>query len=97
MTDDPVNSRVGSQRFHLTLADQLLHGAGHVRDRHVRAQDARRLMAGEGLDAGEAAFRVRYASQSQFGREYRRMFGESPHRDVAALKVETTPASHDGV
>ena len=65
--------------------------------KRLRLQEARRLMAGEGLDAGEAAFRVGYESQSQFGREYRRMFGDSPRRDVAALRVEATPASHAGV
>jgi AraC-like DNA-binding protein len=53
--------------------------------KRLRLQEARRLMAGEGLDAGEAGFRVGYESPSQFGREYRRMFGESPRRDVASL------------
>jgi len=57
----------------------------------------RRLMLGEGLDAGEAAFRVGYESPSQFGREYRRMFGTSPRRDVVALKVEATPAKKPGL
>jgi AraC-like DNA-binding protein len=53
--------------------------------KRLRLQEARRLMAGKGLDAGEAAFRVGYESQSQFGREYRRMFGATPRRDVASL------------
>lgn len=61
--------------------------------KRLRLQEARRLMAGEGLDAGEAAFRVGHESQSQFGREYRRMFGESPRRDVASLKLEAQPAT----
>jgi AraC-like DNA-binding protein len=56
--------------------------------KRLRLQEARRLMIGEGLDAAEAAFRVGYESPSQFGREYRRMFGAPPHRDVSALKVE---------
>jgi AraC-like DNA-binding protein len=56
--------------------------------KRLRLQEARRLMLGEGLDAAEAAFRVGYESPSQFGREYRRMFGAPPRRDVAALKVE---------
>jgi AraC-like DNA-binding protein len=50
------------------------------------------LTLGEGLDAGEAAFRVGYESPSQFGREYRRMFGAPPRRDVAAVQVEAQPA-----
>ena len=62
-----------------------------------RLQEARRLMVGEGLDAGEAAFRVGYESPSQFGREYRRMFGAPPKQDVAALKGDARPASYAGV
>jgi AraC-like DNA-binding protein len=55
--------------------------------KRLRLQEARRLLLGEGLDAAEAAFRVGYESPSQFSREYRRMFGAPPRRDVAALKV----------
>jgi len=65
--------------------------------KRLRLQEARRLMAGEGLDAGEAAFRVGYESQSQFGREYRRQFGESPRRDIAALKAEAPPSEKSGL
>lgn len=53
----------------------------------LRLHEARRLMLGTGIDAAEAAFRVGYESPSQFSREYRRMFGTSPRRDVATLKV----------
>jgi AraC-like DNA-binding protein len=53
----------------------------------LRLQEARRLMLGEGLDAASASFRVGYESPSQFSREYRRMFGTPPRRDVVALKV----------
>jgi AraC-like DNA-binding protein len=55
--------------------------------KRLRLQEARRLMLGEGLDAAEAAFRVGYESPSQFGREYRRLFGKSPRRDVAMLQA----------
>lgn len=55
--------------------------------KRLRLQEARRLMLSEGLDAGEAAFRVGYESPSQFSREYRRMFGAPPRQDVAALLV----------
>lgn len=60
--------------------------------KRLRLQEARRLMLGEGIEAGEAAFRVGYESQSQFGREYLRMFGNPPRRDVDAIKAEATPA-----
>ena len=42
---------------------------------------------------GEAAFRVGYESPSQFGREYRRLFGSPPRRDVAVLRLESQPTS----
>lgn len=57
--------------------------------KRLRLQEARRLMLGQGLAAGETAFRVGYESPSQFGREYRRMFGSPPRQDVVALKAET--------
>lgn len=53
--------------------------------KQLRLQEARRLlMAGE-VDAGTAAFRVGYESPSQFSREYRRMFGAPPIRDIRKL------------
>ena len=56
--------------------------------KRLRLQEARRLMLGVGLDAAEAAFRVGFESPSQFGREYRRMFGAPPRQDVSAIKAE---------
>jgi AraC-like DNA-binding protein len=63
----------------------------------LRLHEARRLMLGKGLDAAEAAFRVGYESPSQFSREYHRMFGAPPRRDVAALKLDAQPASSSAV
>jgi AraC-like DNA-binding protein len=54
--------------------------------KHLRLQEARRLMWAEGLDATRAAFRVGYESSSQFCREYRRLFGAPPLRDVTKLR-----------
>jgi AraC-like DNA-binding protein len=65
--------------------------------KRLRLQEARRLMIGKGLDAAEAAFRVGYESASQFGREYRRMFGNSPRRDIAALTTEAQRSEKSGV
>jgi AraC-like DNA-binding protein len=61
--------------------------------KRLRLQEARRLMLGEGIDAAEAAFRVGYESRSQFGREYLRMFGASPRRDVDSLKCDAQAAT----
>src|SRR5947209_14292107 len=56
--------------------------------KRIRLDQARRLMAHEGRNAGTAARAVGYESPSQFSREYRRMFGVPPRQDVAALKVK---------
>ncbi|MHB1134089.1 MAG: AraC family transcriptional regulator [Chloroflexota bacterium] len=52
----------------------------------LRLNQARRLMLTERLDAATAGFRVGYESASQFSREYRRLFGTSPSRDIASLR-----------
>lgn len=54
--------------------------------KHLRLQEARRLMLVEQLDATRAAFQVGYESSSQFNREYSRLFGDPPLRDVARLR-----------
>jgi AraC-like DNA-binding protein len=43
-------------------------------------------MLNEHLDVSSAAFKVGYESPSQFSREYRRLFGVPPKRDIAALR-----------
>lgn len=55
--------------------------------KQTRLHKARALLVDEEITAQEAARRVGYASASQFGREYRRMFGVSPAADRAALSV----------
>jgi len=40
----------------------------------------------DGLDATSAAYEVGYESVSQFSREYSRVFGQPPMRDVKALR-----------
>jgi AraC-like DNA-binding protein len=54
--------------------------------KRLRLQEARRLMLGEAVDAGMAGYRVGYESASQFSREYRRLFGDSPRRDMVRLR-----------
>lgn len=40
----------------------------------------------DGLDATSAAYEVGYESSSQFSREYCRLFGQLPIRDIKALR-----------
>jgi AraC-like DNA-binding protein len=52
----------------------------------LRLHAARERMLVDGLDAASAAFEVGYESASQFNREYSRLFGQPPRRDVQALR-----------
>ncbi|MGV6871802.1 AraC family transcriptional regulator N-terminal domain-containing protein [Pseudochelatococcus sp. B33] len=54
--------------------------------KHLRLHEARRLLLAEEVDAGTAALHVGYESATQFNREYRRLFGAPPIRDVKALR-----------
>jgi AraC-like DNA-binding protein len=55
--------------------------------KQLRLHEARRRMLVDGLDAGRAAFEVGYESASQFNREYSRIFGQPPMRNVRALRA----------
>jgi AraC-like DNA-binding protein len=54
--------------------------------KQLRLLEARRLMASDAANVETAAFQVGYESASQFSREYSRMFGRSPRRDIASLR-----------
>ncbi len=51
----------------------------------IRLNEARRLMLVEDFDAGSASFEVGYESPTQFNREYKRMFGNPPAKDVKQI------------
>lgn len=52
----------------------------------LRLNEARRLMLTERLDATGAAIQVGYESPTQFSREYSRLFGAPPLRDIKNLR-----------
>lgn len=58
--------------------------------KHLRLHEARRLLLEGEMDAGTAALDVGYESATQFNREYRRLFGAPPIRDVKSLRSHTT-------
>lgn len=58
--------------------------------KQLRLQEARRLMLGEGLDAASAGYRVGYDDASYFNREYKKLFGEPPVRDIGRLRETAT-------
>ena len=55
----------------------------------LRLNEARRLMLTEHQDATTAAVHVGYESPSQFTREYGRLFGAPPLRDITTLREMT--------
>jgi AraC-like DNA-binding protein len=58
----------------------------------LRLNEAKRLMLNEHLDVSSAAFKVGYESPSQFSREYSRLFGVPPKRDIAELREQANGA-----
>jgi AraC-like DNA-binding protein len=57
--------------------------------KRLRLTEARHLLLTESADATSAAYRVGYQSVSQFSREYARMFGAPPIRDIEGLRGVT--------
>jgi AraC-like DNA-binding protein len=55
--------------------------------KQLRLLEARRLMLAENADAANAAYQVGYESPSQFSREYSRMFGAPPIKDIERLRL----------
>lgn len=56
--------------------------------KQLRLQAARHLMLSENVDASSAGGLVGYESSSQFSREYSRLFGEPPQRDIKRMRFQ---------
>ncbi|WP_298438225.1 AraC family transcriptional regulator [Geobacter sp.] len=83
-----AQARMSSSTFHhhfrsMTALSPLQY------QKQLRLQEARRLMLAERLDAATAGFQVGYESPSQFSREYSRLFGAPPLRDITNLRQMT--------
>lgn len=61
--------------------------------KQLRLIEARRLMLADGETISNAAYAVGYESVSQFTREYGRMFGLPPARDMKAARTRMQPAA----
>ena len=48
-------------------------------------------MLADDVDAATVAFEVGYESASQFNREYSRLFGQPPVRDIRMLRSPNAP------
>jgi AraC-like DNA-binding protein len=91
MDDLAAEARMGVSTLHhqfraLTAMSPLQY------QKQLRLQTARQRMLLDGLDATSAAYEVGYESVSQFSREYSRLFGMPPMRDVKALRDGRMPA-----
>ncbi|HJT72271.1 MAG TPA: AraC family transcriptional regulator [Terriglobales bacterium] len=61
--------------------------------KQLRLFAARERMLVEGLDATRAALEVGYESVNQFTREYKRLFGEPPRRNVKEQQLSSSSAA----
>lgn len=61
--------------------------------KHLRLIEARRLMISDAKSASHAAFAVGYESVPQFTREYGRLYGLPPARDVQAARTRMAAAA----
>jgi AraC-like DNA-binding protein len=95
--DEPFSSETLADTVHMSVPSLNRHFRAVTAmsplqyQKHVRLQEARRLLIAEGQDAATAAFNVGYASPSQFSREYVRAFGAPPRADAERLRH--TPVS----
>ena len=56
--------------------------------KQLRLYEAQRLMISEGINVSTAAYQVGYESTSQFSRDYKRLFGMSPNKDIQKRLVK---------
>ena len=86
MDDLAAIARMSTSAFHrqfkaLTSLTPLQY------QKQLRLLEARRLMVSCAFNVEAAAFEVGYESPSQFNREYARMFGAPPKRDLKHLQI----------
>ncbi|MDR2006991.1 MAG: helix-turn-helix domain-containing protein, partial [Acidaminococcales bacterium] len=63
--------------------------------KRLRLYEAQLLMLSENANAEAAASAVGYDSVTQFNREYKRQFGEPPHRDIKRLRASVAVAGNE--
>ncbi len=92
VTDLALMANMSPSAFHLHFR-QVTNMSPLQYQKQIRLQEARRLLTVDAVDAASVAFRVGYESPSQFSREYRRLFGQPPMRDIEQLRM--TGATQD--
>ena len=61
--------------------------------KHLRLQEARRLLLAEDVDATSAGRRVGYDDPAYFSRDYKRLFGAPPLRHTSQLQGDTAESA----
>jgi AraC-like DNA-binding protein len=82
-------ARMGVSTFHHHFREMTAMSPVQYQ-KQLRLQAARARMLTDDLDASSAAIKVGYESVSQFNREYSRLFGQPPMRDIRALRSSGT-------
>lgn len=83
-----------AERAHMSPSTFRLHfrsitGTSPLQfQKQLRLMEARQMMVSQNIDAGTASGIVGYESQSQFSREYSRLFGAPPREDVKRMRQE---------
>ena len=78
-----VYMSVPTFRKHFKLVTSMSATEYHKR---LRLYEAQRLMLEENSDAAKACYAVGYENPHQFNREYKRLFGDPPQRNVSQLR-----------
>jgi AraC-like DNA-binding protein len=86
VTDLAQMVNMSPSAFHLHFR-QVTNMSPLQYQKQIRLQEARRILSIETTDAASVAFKVGYESPSQFSREYRRLFGQPPMRDMDRLRM----------
>ena len=86
VTDLARLANMSPSAFHLHFR-QVTNMSPLQYQKQIRLQEARRILSIETADAASVAFKVGYESPSQFSREYRRLFGQPPMRDMDRLRT----------
>jgi AraC-like DNA-binding protein len=84
-------ARMGVSTFHHRFREMTAMSPVQYQ-KQLRLQAARAQMLTDDLDASSAALKVGYESVSQFSREYSRLFGQPPMRDIRSARSSGTSA-----
>lgn len=85
--DLAAHARMSTSTFHRHFRELTAMSPLQFQKR-LRLHEARRIMFTDHLDATSVAFQVGYESSSQFNREYSRLFGAPPLRDIKGLRLQ---------